>query len=160
VTAGRLSPEKGHARLIKAFAAVNAEHPQTRLAILGDGPLHQSLTALVRQLGLTDKVMLAGRRANPFPALKRADCFVFSSEYEGQGLAVLEALILRLPVISTDVVGPRSVLKDGYGLLVEDGTEGLAGGMRRFQEGTIRQEPFDYEVYQKDALARFAAVAL
>lgn len=160
VTAGRLSPEKGHARLIKAFAAVNAEHPQTRLAILGDGPLHQSLTALVRQLGLTDKVMLAGRRANPFPALKRADCFVFSSEYEGQGLAVLEALILRLPVISTDVVGPRSVLKDGYGLLVEDGTEGLAGGMRRFLEGTIPQEPFDYEVYQKDALARFAAVAL
>ena len=160
ITAGRLSPEKGHARLIKAFAAVNREHPEARLAILGDGPLYQSLSTLVRQLGLSGRVMLAGHRANPFPALKRADCFVFSSEYEGQGLAVLEALILRLPVISTDVVGPRSVLKDGYGLLVEDSVEGLAGGMRRFLEGTIPQEPFDYEVYQKDALSRFAAVAL
>ena len=160
VTLGRLSPEKGHAKLIRAFAGVAADYPRAKLAILGDGPLEEGLQQLIVQLGLGAQVMLAGRRANPFAILKNADCFVFSSDYEGQGLVVLEALILDRPVISTDVVGPRSVLEDGHGLLVENSAEGLADGFRRYFRGEVPHHPFDYEVYQKDALAKFAAVAL
>ena len=160
VTAGRLSPEKGHLKLIRAFAAVTADRPDAKLAILGEGPLHGQLQEAIGQLGLDGRVLLAGRRDNPFPAVKRADCFVFSSDYEGQGLAVLEALILGRPVVSTDVVGPRSVLKDGCGLLVEDSSEGLAGGMRAFLAGAVPAGPFEPEIYRKDALARFAAEAL
>ncbi|UWX96108.1 CDP-glycerol glycerophosphotransferase family protein [Arthrobacter zhaoxinii] len=160
VTLGRLSPEKGHAKLIQAFAQVVQEQPRAKLAILGDGPLHESLQRLIDTLGIQRKVLLAGRRTNPFAILKNADCFVFSSDYEGQGLVVLEALILDRPVISTDVVGPRSVLEGGYGLLVENSVDGLARGFHRFFRGDIPHEPFNYEAYQKDALEKFAAIAL
>ena len=159
MTLGRLSPEKGHAKLIRAFADVAAERPGVKLAILGDGPLREGLEKLVEELGLSGKVLLAGRRLNPFPALRRADCFVFSSDYEGQGLVVLEALLLDRPVVSTDVVGPRSVLSEGHGLLVENSQAGLSEGMRRFLDGTVPHEPFDYERYQKDALNAFASLA-
>jgi CDP-glycerol glycerophosphotransferase len=160
VTLGRLSPEKGHAKLIRAFAEVAKAVPECRLTILGDGPLHQDLQDLIVELSLETNVLLAGLRLNPFPALKRADCFVFSSDYEGQGLVVLEALILGKPVISTDVVGPRSVLEDGHGLLVENNVEGLIAGMKQFLDGKINCLSFDYQAYQDDAVNKFERIVL
>ena len=160
VTLGRLSPEKGHAKLISAFSEIAVEQSEAKLVILGDGPLHSSLQELITSLDLDGRVLLAGRRLNPFAILANADCFVFSSDYEGQGLVVLEALILERPVISTDVVGPRSVLEDGYGLLVENSVAGLSNGFRKFFLGEMPRRKLDYELYQKDALDKFAAVVL
>ncbi len=160
VTLGRLSPEKGHAKLIRAFAEIVREDPECKLTILGDGPLRQDLQDLIARLSLDSNVLLAGLRLNPFPALQQADCFVFSSDYEGQGLVVLEALILGKPVISTDVVGPRSVLEDGHGLLVENSIQGLIRGMQDFIRGRLLIPAFDYDEYQRDAIAKFENVAL
>ncbi|MFZ3415598.1 CDP-glycerol glycerophosphotransferase family protein [Arthrobacter sp. 3Tela_A] len=160
VTMGRLSPEKGHKKLVQAFEQVLEDRPHAKLLILGHGPLHDPLQDLIAELGLEDSVLLAGRRVNPFPALKRADCFVFSSEYEGQGLAVLEALILAKPVISTDVVGPRSVLEEGHGLLVENSIEGLVSGFKMFFCGGIPKRRFEVDVYQKEAMEKFLTIAL
>ncbi|WP_347040041.1 glycosyltransferase [Glutamicibacter halophytocola] len=116
----RLSPEKGQMKLLNAFAQVHEQHPQTRLLLIGDGPLRTDLETEVAARGLTGKVVITGLLSNPFPTLKTADCFVFSSDYEGQGLAMVEAMMLGLPAISTDVVGSHSVLVGGYGLLVEN----------------------------------------
>ncbi|MBP3043602.1 CDP-glycerol glycerophosphotransferase family protein [Arthrobacter jiangjiafuii] len=160
VTLGRLSPEKGHAKLICAFSEIAAEQSGAKLVILGDGPLHSSLQELITRLDLDGCVLLAGRRLNPFAILANADCFVFSSDYEGQGLVVLEALILDRPVISTDVVGPRSVLEGGYGLLVENSVDGLTGGFRSFFLGQVPRKKLDYELYQKEALDKFGLVVL
>jgi len=160
VTLGRLSPEKGHAKLIRAFSEIVEFNPKCRLTILGDGPLRQDLQNLIDDLSLQSNVLLAGLRFNPFPALQRSDCFVFSSDYEGQGLVVLEALILEKPVISTDVVGPRSVLEDGHGLLVENSIQGLISGMQDFLGGRLPAPEFDYEQYQREAIEKFESVAL
>lgn len=160
VTLGRLSPEKGHAKLIHAFAQLVEAEPRCKLTILGDGPLRQDLQILIEDLSLTSNVLLAGLRLNPFPALQRADCFVFSSDYEGQGLVVLEALILGKPVISTDVVGPRSVLEDGHGLLVENSIHGLTHGMTSFLHGNLKLKNFDYTSYQDEAIRKFEQVVL
>jgi CDP-glycerol glycerophosphotransferase len=160
VTLGRLSPEKGHAKLIRAFAELTKSHPACKLTILGDGPLRDDLEFLIEELALESNVFLAGLRINPFPALQRSDCFVFSSDYEGQGLVVLEALILGKPVISTDVVGPRSVLENGHGMLVENSVRGLVAGMHDFLDGRLPTPDFDYDQYQKDAITKFERVAL
>ncbi|MDQ0633538.1 CDP-glycerol glycerophosphotransferase [Arthrobacter pascens] len=160
LTLGRLSPEKGHAKLIRAFAEVVRAAPNCRLTILGDGPLGQDLQDLIEDLSMQDHVLLAGLRLNPFPALQRSECFVFSSDYEGQGLVVLEALILAKPVISTDVVGPRSVLEDGYGLLVENSIRGLVYGMNAFLGGELERETFNYRSYQDEAITKFELVVL
>ncbi|MDJ0356572.1 CDP-glycerol glycerophosphotransferase family protein [Paenarthrobacter sp. PH39-S1] len=160
LTLGRLSPEKGHAKLIRAFAKIVDSNPNCKLAILGDGPLKEDLESLIQSLSLESHVLLAGLWLNPFPALERADCFVFSSDYEGQGLVVLEALILNKPVVSTDVVGPKSVLEGGYGMLVDNSVNGLVDGMRGFLSGKMNYKPFDYELYQKEAIQKFEEVVL
>jgi CDP-glycerol glycerophosphotransferase len=156
VTLGRLSPEKGHKKLIEAFVTVVECSKNSKLMILGQGPLKDFLTKRITELHLENNVFLAGLRLNPFPVLARADCFVFSSDYEGQGLAILEALVLGRPVISTDVVGPRSVLENGEGVLVENNTEALAEAMINFIEnGQDWKSSFVYENYQKNSIDSF-----
>ena len=125
ITMGRMSPEKDHEKLIRAFHEFRKTDPTGRLVVLGDGPLRQSLEMLIADLDLSANVLLAGLRNNPFPALARADCFVLSSNHEGQPMVLLEALTLKKPIMSTDIIGARYVLQDGYGLLVENSVEGV-----------------------------------
>lgn len=83
-------------------------------------------------LGLEKSVHLLGRISNPFPLLKRADCFVLSSNHEGQPMVLFEAMILDKPIISTDITGSRSALEGRSGVLVENSVDGLFNGMRDF----------------------------
>jgi CDP-glycerol glycerophosphotransferase len=155
ITMGRLSPEKGHAKLIDAFYHIYRHNPEAKLFILGDGPLKHELITKVDALGLQDVVFLLGQQINPFPYLKRADCFVFSSDHEGQGLVLLEALSLGVPTISTDIPGPRSVLEGGYGLLVENSVAGLTEGMIQFLNGELSFKSFNSRQYQQEAIEMF-----
>lgn len=158
---GRLSPEKGYAKLIRAFSAVHSEHPETRLLILGHGPLKHDLQALIATLGLGDAVFLAGLRTNPFPLLSRCDCFVLSSDHEGQPMVLLEAMAFGRPIIATDIDGNRGVLKSNqYGLLVDNSADGLAQGMRMFIAGKVPSGEFDSQRYQMKALNMFHEVVV
>ena len=155
ITMGRLSPEKAHDKLIRAFAELRNYHPESKLLILGDGPLKSQLQLLVQQLDQVGSVHILGRRANPFPLLKRADCFVLSSDHEGQPMVLFEAMILNKPIISTDIVGSRSALEGRSGVLVDNSQTGLFHGMKQFIEGEIRFEQFDISDYQSAAINMF-----
>lgn len=155
VTLGRLSPEKDHEKLIRAFKIVHEFNPSSQLIILGDGPLKSHLTVLIGQLKLDDSVMLLGRKDNPFPYLKRSDCFVLSSNHEGQPMVLFEALILKKPIVATDIVGNRGVLGDDYGLLVDNSVDGLVNGMICNLENKIQKDNFDIDKYQKNAINMF-----
>lgn len=155
VNMARLSPEKGHQKLLEAFAMVASESPDSNLIIMGDGPLRSQLQRRAAQLNLENRVLFTGQVSNPFPILNQCDCFVFSSEYEGQGLAMIEAMMMGLTVISTDVVGSRSVVEDGFGILVENSTDGLLSGMRRYINGERPKREFSAQVYQNLALRQF-----
>lgn len=157
-TVGRLSPEKDHDKLLRAFSKIYHTYPQARLLVVGDGPLREALQRQIRALGLQESVLLAGLMHNPMPVFKRMDCFVFSSNYEGQGIVLLEALVLGKPVISTDVVGCRSVLENGEGMLVENSVAGLVEGMRTFLEGHYKARPFAADDYARTAIDEFNAL--
>lgn len=158
IACGRLSPEKGFEKLINAFSNVVKKYPETHLFIAGDGPLKDELKNVIQCNGLTHAVTLLGYIKNPFPLMKRADCFVFSSDYEGQGLVVLEALILGCPVISTDVVGPRSLLENGEGKLVPNDMHSLSIAMIDFVENGMGIHNFSYEQYMQTALMSFEKI--
>lgn len=150
-TVGRLSPEKGHYKLITAFAdVIKATKTDAKLLIVGDGSQWSILQQHIIELGLSDRVLLAGIRPNPYPIIKALDLFVFSSDHEGQGLAVIEALILNKPVISTDIPGPHSILKPGFGMLVENSVQGLALGMTRHINKPIKHKKFCSREYNKN----------
>jgi CDP-glycerol glycerophosphotransferase (TagB/SpsB family)/glycosyltransferase involved in cell wall biosynthesis len=155
VTVGRLSPEKNHARMIGAFAVVHAEHPATRLVIVGSGPLRAELERLIERLGLRDAVWLVGHQSNPHAVMARADCFVLSSDYEGQPMVLLEALIVGLPVVTVAFGSARDALPAGVGLVVPSTVESLAEGMTAYLEGRVPMAPFDAAAYNDSAVRQF-----
>lgn len=162
MTIGRLSPEKNHARLLKAFALLGKTHGNAVLYIVGDGKEASALHALARQLGLSERITFVPFMANPYPLFKACDCFVLSSDIEGQPITILEAMTLDKPIIATDIAGPRDLLKGGYGRLVETNAEALAKAMAEFIESGRRMERnrFDAELYIAEAAARFAQAVL
>lgn len=158
MTIGRLSVEKDHAKLIEAFSEVVKKYPASKLLIVGDGPLRHYLLQQIQTLSLQNNVHLLGLRANPFPLLKRADCFVLSSNHEGQPMTLFEAMILEKMIISTDIVGSRSALEGRSGHLVENSVQGLANGMSDFIEGRLSLRFFDIKDYQEQAIDRFSQI--
>ncbi|ANF31219.1 teichoic acid synthase [Leifsonia xyli] len=157
VNVGRLSPEKNQTRLIRAFAAVHAENPRTRLVVVGSGPLAGDLEALVAELGLQGSVFLTGMQRNPHAIMAKADCFVLSSDYEGQPMVLLEALVLQLPIVTVEFASAKNALPAGSGMVVPQTVEGVADGMRAFLRGDVPDSHFDYVAYNRKAVAEFYA---
>lgn len=155
VTTGRLSPEKNQQMLIRSFAQVHESNPFTRLIIVGDGPLRGELENVAHAVGVSHSVVFAGHQANPFPIVANSDCFVFSSLYEGQGLALLEALVLGVPVVTAEYNVVYSVLPENAGLITEPTVDGLAEGMQRFLDGTVPTEEFDTVSYNNRSRREF-----
>lgn len=116
---GNLFPYKGYDVLLRAFAAVVKEEPRARLVIIGEGRERQMLTALARQLDLTQRVALVGRSASVPALLRRLSVYVQPSLSESFGIAAAEAMAARLPVIATTAGGLTELVgRDGAGLLV------------------------------------------
>jgi glycosyltransferase involved in cell wall biosynthesis len=118
---GRLIEQKDHATLLEAFARVHRAHPEARLAILGWGPREAPTKELVHKLGLDDAAFVLGR-VEPRDWLARADVFAHTSQWEGFGIVLLEAMLARLPVVATRVSAIPEIVVDGKtGLLTPPG---------------------------------------
>lgn len=116
---GRLAEVKGFGYLLSAMPELLARQPETRLCIAGDGPLQDDLAAQIERLGLGERVRLLGRRSDVERLLSAADVFCQPSLYEAFPLAVIEAMAMGLPVVSTRVGGiPELVLHEETGYLV------------------------------------------
>jgi glycosyltransferase involved in cell wall biosynthesis len=155
VAVGRISPEKNHERLVRAFAEVHGEHPRTRLVVIGDGPLRARNAALADELGVGSAVDFTGMLENPWALMATCDAFVLSSDYEGQPMVILEALVLGLPVVSTAFGSVEHALPPGSGLVVDPTAPALAEGLRRALRGEVPTAPFDAAAYNADAMAEF-----
>ena len=161
ITMGRLSPEKGQDNLITAFGQFQQNFPNSKLYILGEGPLRRDLENLIAELRLDESVYLTGQLENPFALMKKCDCFVLSSHYEGQPMVLLEAMTHGMNIIATDIVANRNVLEDGrYGLLVENSIEGLEKGLTQLAKNELNNklDEFIPEEYNKKAMASFYQV--
>jgi glycosyltransferase involved in cell wall biosynthesis len=117
---GRLVPAKGQGDLIEAIALLRDTRP-CNLVLLGEGEDRQRLETMAKELGISDRVAFAGFLRNPFPVLGSADVFVSPSHRESFGNAIVEAMALGVPVVSTRVpCGPEWIVSDGSnGLLAE-----------------------------------------
>lgn len=132
LSVGTLKRVKRFDVLIDAFARLT-DFPEALLCIVGEGAERTALQAQVAALGLQDRVLLPGYAPDPSPWYAHADLFVLSSDYEGFGNVIVEALEHGLAIVSTDCPsGPREILADGrYGRLVPPGdAAALAQAMR------------------------------
>jgi glycosyltransferase involved in cell wall biosynthesis len=132
VTVGSMKTQKNHPLLLRAFAQIQTSNAS--LMFLGTGAGEADLRALAVELGVADRVVFAGFHPDPTPFYMTADLFVLSSDYEGFGNVIVEALACGTPVVSTDCPsGPAEILEHGkYGALVPVGDPGaLAATMEQ-----------------------------
>jgi glycosyltransferase involved in cell wall biosynthesis len=115
---GRLSWEKDVATLVRGFARALQLRPDlsARLLVVGEGRDRAALVALAASLGVTDAIRFHGHTSNPYALLKHVQAFALTSQFEGLPNALLEAVALGVPSVSTDCpTGPREILLDGRG---------------------------------------------
>jgi CDP-glycerol glycerophosphotransferase len=92
---------------------------------------------------------------NPYFLINKCDCFILSSNHEGQPMVLLESLVLGKPIIATDIPGSRSILQDVYGKLVENSEAGLVLGMENYILNGYKGKEFHYREYNDKALDMF-----
>jgi len=158
ITIGRFSPEKGHARLIKAFDQFCQDYPDTQLIIIGGHGRTVETKQLVESCKYGENITLIKNMFNPMPILDRCDLFVVSSFYEGWPMVIMEADTLGVPIIATDISGTQW-MKGYNGNIVDNSQEGILQGMHDFMQGNIHDSlGIDYEQYNKDAVNEFLEV--
>ena len=156
VASGRLSPEKNHIALIKAFVKLKRDYPKARLFILGKGPLQAEIAKEIKSAEMLGEIVMLGHLENPFSFISKMDYLVFPSLHEGQSMVLLEALVLEKKIMASNIKPNIDVLGDSkYGLLSKGTTpEALYEGLR-----TIISKPaferFDYVKYNHEALDDF-----
>ena len=151
VNVGRLSPEKNQKLLLEAFSALIKSGIKAKLYILGTGVLEEELCAKILELNLTDEVKLLGQVENISGVLQWMDYFVFPSLYEGQGMALLEAMALGLLPITSGIPTSREILQEGYyGIIYEhNDKEELVKAMKKALSRKNSYPKFDLSDYNK-----------
>lgn len=112
--------QKGQEVLIKAFKKVNEKHKDYKLVIYGEGNDRRKLENLIKDIGLEGKVLLPGKDEKALFKIAHTEIFVMSSRYEGMPNALLEAMAIGMPCISTNcIAGPAEIIENNKnGILV------------------------------------------
>lgn len=122
LTVARLHPQKGHDYLIPIIPKIIAKFPQVHFVWVGDGDLAPSLSKILQQHSVENKVSLLGYRNDIPDLLNAADIFLFPSYQEGLPFAILEAMVHRLPIVASNTGGiPEMIVHQRNGLLFETG---------------------------------------
>lgn len=146
---GRLNVQKDYPNLLKAISILkNTSDQLFKVVIVGDGDQRSVIENLIKNLNLSSDVVLLGRRSDIPQLMSAADIFVLSSEYEGFGLVVAEAMACETFVVATDCGGVKEVM-GGYGLMVKpQDSEALAAALLKALNMKIQ----DQEENNKNAL--------
>ena len=138
VSVGRLAQEKGYDRLLMIQKKLKELGLKCRLIIVGEGQKRNELEALINEHELNACVTLVGYTDNPYQIVKQCQLFVCSSYVEGLSSAVIEALILGLPVVATDCGGNKELLENGKsGILVHNDMQSLFNGIYYVLSNTV-----------------------
>lgn len=142
---------KGYDRLLEVHYRLLEEDFKHNIYILGCGEEQKKLERRANELGVSDSFKFLGFHKNPYATISRCDLYVCSSRREGFSTAVTEALMLGLPVVSTNCSGAKELLgeNDEFGLVVENSEEGIYQGMKR-----MLSEPGLLEHYRQQAEIR------
>lgn len=140
VSMGRMVPVKRFDRIIDAAVNLHADGFDFKWYVIGDGPKKGELQQLADKKNMSKSVIFVGQKENPYPWIKNADLFVMTSESEAQPMSINEALILGIPVVTTDFPSSREVVVDGdTGLIVSNNASGVYKGIKEYIENKSLQ---------------------
>lgn len=133
ISVSRLTHVKGFLRSLNAFKRLKDEGYKFCWHILGLGEQEKEIRTFIKENGLEDFVKLYGAKANPFPYIKNADLMYLGSYHESYGLVLIEAMILGVPALSTEVLPAKELLND-FGLICENSEDGIYGEFKNIFE--------------------------
>lgn len=142
---GRFSPEKGQLRFINELNEILKYIPNLVVIFAGDGPDLNEVKKRVKFYGIEANVIFTGHLTNPYPLMELVDFVILLSSSEGQPMVILEALCLGKKVIASDIEGNRSLLKNGYGMLIEPVASEFIDAVENFE----RYSMFDATNYNE-----------
>ena len=136
--------QKKISRIIEASKKLQEDGYKFRVLLIGDGEDTNRYKNMVKAMNLKDVVIFLGRKKNPYPYFKIGDCLVLSSDYEGYPVVFVEAFVLGLPIITTDVSDSSDEIEGKFGYVTKKNTEDIYLHMKKFlQEGFTLQARFD-----------------
>ncbi len=169
VTVSRLALEKNIGFLLQAARKLVVEFPDLLFVVAGEGPDAERLKKLSASLGLQNNVRFFGnldRRSTLLDCYRAGDVFVFASPTETQGLVLIEAMALGVPIVSTAVMGTATVLRDARSAVVSgEDVDEFAGHVAGLLRDPARRAalsaagPIDAQAWSAEGLMR-KAVAL
>lgn len=123
ISVGRLDYSKNYEMMLKNAIKLKNEGFNFKVYIIGDGEEKEKLEKIIIENNMEDVFILCGRRDNPYSYVKNADMFLLSSRYEGLPTVIIEALILHVPCLSTDVAGVKQILNGKGGIIAKNDDE-------------------------------------
>ena len=131
ISVGRFHEMKGYDRLIDVLNKLNIDQKLDNVVVrlIGDGDEFNLVKEKIEKYHLEDKVKLLGRQSNPYSYVKKSDCFIMCSRYEPFGLVILEAMILKVPVLALDVLSIKEIFSKDYGEIFSNDEDGLYKGI-------------------------------
>lgn len=159
VNVGRLAPQKNRKMLITVFAEIAELFPDYALYIYGEGYLRHDLETQARSLGVGNRVFFEGWVANVHECISDAELFVLSSDYEGLSNALLEAMMMGIPCISTDCAGASEYIDGTNGMVVPVGDSvAMSEAIKRVLEDDYRRDLMG--INGKETAKRFSSRAV
>ena len=150
-TCGTLSQHKGSYMAIETAKLLNQKRQDFVWFFVGDGPAKSDMVRMITEYGLENSVILVGKQENPYPYFSMADVYVQPSFEESQCLALMEAQILGIPVVTTDTVGGHHVVKDGLtGVIVPITAMDLANGIESLWSDPSLMESIKQNIHKLD----------
>lgn len=140
--------DKKITRIIESAKKIKEDGIKFRIILIGDGKKTSQYKELVEEYNLKEEIIFLGRKKNPYPYYKIANCFLLTSEYEGFPVVYTEAMVLGLPIITTDVSDSKEVIEDKYGIVVKKDITSIYNAMKKaITEGLDCKEVFNGKEY-------------
>lgn len=156
IAVGRLASQKRFDRLIEAFSLLSGKYPEWYIDIFGEGELRGTLENLIKTKGLVGRINILNFVQDINTEYMKSQFLVLSSDYEGFGLVITEAMACGVPVVSTDCpFGPSDIIDDGKtGLLAKMEVEDLAQKMEWMISHEMERRMMGEDAYKKAAQYR------
>ncbi len=144
--------QKKLTRIIRVAKELRKENYQFKILFIGDGQDNQLYRDLVKKEELEDVIIFLGKKQNPYPYIKQADCVLLSSDYEGYPVVFLESFILNKPIITTKVSDYEEV-EEGYGMTTEKDEKDIYKKMKKMIERGFKiVKKFNSKKYNEEIL--------
>lgn len=147
--------QKKLSRIIDATKKLNEEGYIFRVVFIGDG---LDTEKYKKQAQKIENIEFLGKKSNPYPYLKKSDCLLMSSDFEGYPVVFIESMILGKPIITTDVSDSRKDIQGKFGIVVEKSEKGVYNGMKEFLDKGFNMQTFNPEEFNQNIIEKLKQI--